>query len=98
MTLSSVMQPHSGGKGWIQRDLDRLQRWACTQLMRSNKAKGKILHPGQGNDKHKYRMDGGEIESSPEEEDLAGLVDWKLSGFRTNMGENLSLESRFKII
>ncbi|GAB0186853.1 hypothetical protein GRJ2_001150600 [Grus japonensis] len=62
------------GMDAIQRDPDRLERWANGNLVKFNEAKCKVLHPDWGN----YRLSNEWIESCPEEKDLGILVDEKL--------------------
>jgi len=46
------------GRDAIQRDLERLERWACVNLVKFSKATGKVLHLCRGNPKQKYRLGG----------------------------------------
>ncbi|KAF7237073.1 Kelch-like protein 26 [Varanus komodoensis] len=64
---------------WIQKDLDRLWKWAGDNRMAFSVDKCEVLHLGSRNGCHKYRLGDEWLESSTCGRDLGVLVDCRLN-------------------
>ncbi|KAK4830009.1 LOW QUALITY PROTEIN: hypothetical protein QYF61_008272 [Mycteria americana] len=76
----------------VQRDLDRLEKWAERNLMKFNK-KYSILHLGRKNSMHQHMLGADQLESGLAENNLGVLVDTKL-----NMSQQCALLQRRLIV
>ena len=67
--------------------LERLENWAIANKMNFNRGKCKVLHLGNKNTMHKYKMRNAWLDSSICERDLGVLVDNKLNSMISSGGQ-----------
>lgn len=63
----------------LQKDLNRLEKWADKNLMQSIKGKCQVLSLGRNNIMHQYKIGADWLESSFAEKDMGVLVENKLN-------------------
>ncbi|GAB0186115.1 mitochondrial enolase superfamily member 1 [Grus japonensis] len=79
----------SEGCAAIQRDLNRLEKWADRNFMKFNKVKCEVLYLGRNNFMHQYMLGASQLETNVAEKDLGVLVDSKL-----NMSQQCALATK----
>jgi len=67
------------GHASIQRDLDRLEKWANRNLMKFNNERCEVLHLGRNNARHQYMLRATQLGSILAEKELGVLMDTKFS-------------------
>ena len=67
------------GRKALQRDLERVHRWAKANCVSCHRAKCRVLHFGHNSPRQPYRLGEEWLESSLTERDLGGLMDSRLN-------------------